>query len=180
MSAGYAIWWFWPVPIVPAELGVAVRIAGGVIAAFGAGIMLYAVWRFHRAGTTPTHGEPTTTIVASGPYRFTRNPMYVGMVSVQGGLALLGNALWPLLVLVPAIWIIQTQVIAREERYLEAKFWRAVPRLQGPGPALALTHRSHHPPADRRRSRRVARDAERRSTPTRSAPRRRPCRRDST
>ena len=100
----------------------AVRVAGGAVAAFGLWIMLYAVWRFQRAGTTPTHWEPTTTVVASGPYRFTRNPMYVGMASVHGGLALLGNALWPLLLLVPAIWIIRTQVIAREERYLEAKF----------------------------------------------------------
>ena len=48
--------------------------------------------------------------------------MYLGMALVFAGFALLGNALWPLLTLIPVIWAIQTQVIAKEEAYLEAKF----------------------------------------------------------
>ena len=48
--------------------------------------------------------------------------MYLGMALVFAGFALLGNALWPLLALIPVIWAIQKQVIAREEIYLEAKF----------------------------------------------------------
>jgi protein-S-isoprenylcysteine O-methyltransferase Ste14 len=122
LVGGYAISWFWPVGIVPDGWSMPVRMAGAVAAVAGAVLMLAAVLRFRREGTTPTHWEPTTRVVSAGPYRFTRNPMYVGMALLHGGLALLGNALWPLLLLVPAIWIIQTQVIVREERYLEAKF----------------------------------------------------------
>jgi protein-S-isoprenylcysteine O-methyltransferase Ste14 len=48
--------------------------------------------------------------------------MYLGMALLVGGFALLGNALWPLLALIPVIWFIRTQVIDREERYLEARF----------------------------------------------------------
>jgi protein-S-isoprenylcysteine O-methyltransferase Ste14 len=77
---------------------------------------------FRRAGTSPDPHEPTTALALDGPYRLTRNPMYLGMALVQGGLALAGNALWPLLALVPVIWVIRTQVIDKEERYLEAKF----------------------------------------------------------
>jgi protein-S-isoprenylcysteine O-methyltransferase Ste14 len=48
--------------------------------------------------------------------------MYLGMALILGGLAFIGNALFPLLALIPVIWWIRTQVIDKEERYLEAKF----------------------------------------------------------
>jgi protein-S-isoprenylcysteine O-methyltransferase Ste14 len=48
--------------------------------------------------------------------------MYLGMGLILAGFAFLGNALWPLIALVPVVGIIRTQVIAREEAYLEAKF----------------------------------------------------------
>jgi protein-S-isoprenylcysteine O-methyltransferase Ste14 len=124
LIAGYVIWWFWPVAIVPAEWALPVRLVGGLATVAGVALMAAAVLRFRREGTTPTHWEPTTRVVSTGPYRFSRNPIYVGMALVQAGLAMLGNALWPLLLVVPAIWVIQTQVIAREERYLEGKFGR--------------------------------------------------------
>ena len=66
--------------------------------------------------------EPTKALTFDGPYTFSRNPMYLGMALIQGGLALLGNALWPLLALIPVISVIRTQVIEKEERYLGAKF----------------------------------------------------------
>ena len=119
---GFAIAWFWPVPIVPSTLGLAVRVAG--IAAFALGflLMLWALFRFVRLRTTPGHWAPTTALAGNGPYRYSRNPMYVGMTLATGGVALYANALWPLLTLVPVLVIIRTQVIAREEAYLEAKF----------------------------------------------------------
>ena len=75
-----------------------------------------------KTGTRVNPFEPSTMLVLDGPYRFTRNPMYLGMALVLGGLALIGNALWPFLALAPVIAIIRTQVIAKEEAYLEAKF----------------------------------------------------------
>ena len=119
---GFAIWWFWPVPIAPSEWSVAVRVIGAIATALGLWAMFSAISVFRRVDTTPVHWKPTTMLAFDGPYRFTRNPMYVGMALVQGGIALLGNALWPLIALAPVIAIIQTQVIAREEAYLEAKF----------------------------------------------------------
>jgi protein-S-isoprenylcysteine O-methyltransferase Ste14 len=122
LIAGYAIWWFWPVPIVPANLSLSIRIAGGVAVALGVWLAFAAIAAFGRAGTSPHPHEPSTALAVDGPYTFTRNPMYLAMALVLAGLALLGNALWPLLALIPVIVVIRTQVIAKEERYLEAKF----------------------------------------------------------
>lgn len=119
---GYAIWWFWPVPIVPVEWSFSIRIAGGVAVVLGFWAMLSAVAAFRRIDEDPNPMESTGALTFDGPYRFTRNPMYLGMALFHGGLALVGNALWPLLTLVPVVWIIRTQVIAKEERYLETKF----------------------------------------------------------
>jgi protein-S-isoprenylcysteine O-methyltransferase Ste14 len=122
LLAGYAIWWFWPVPVAPGEWSFAIRVAGGVAVVLGVWLAIAAVLTFGRVGTPPEPHKPTTALALDGPYRLTRNPMYLGMALVQGGLALAGNALWPLLALVPVIWVIRTQVIDREERYLEELF----------------------------------------------------------
>jgi protein-S-isoprenylcysteine O-methyltransferase Ste14 len=122
LIAGYALWWFWPVPVAPAEWSLPIRIAGGVALALGLAIDLWAVVVFRHAGEDPNPMKPTGALTFRGPYRFTRNPMYLGLALVHAGLAFLGNALWPLLMLVPVIWVIRRQVIDREERYLETKF----------------------------------------------------------
>ena len=67
-------------------------------------------------------GSRSTTIVDSGPYRFTRNPIYLGMVLGLIGLAIAFNSLWLLLTLVPFALVIRYGVVAREEAYLERKF----------------------------------------------------------
>ena len=64
----------------------------------------------------------TTTIVDTGPYRFTRNPIYLGMVLGLLGLTIALNSLWLLLTLVPFALVIRYGVVAREEAYLERKF----------------------------------------------------------
>ena len=75
-----------------------------------------------RHKTTIRPDEPSTTIVKTGPYRFTRNPLYVSLCAMQLGIGLWTNTLWVMLMLIP-VWIIMTtRVIAREEAYLERAF----------------------------------------------------------
>jgi protein-S-isoprenylcysteine O-methyltransferase Ste14 len=119
---GYVIQWFWPLPILPADMTLAARVFGVLVFIIGICFIALAMGAFRRAGTSVVPVEPTTALTFEGPYTFTRNPMYLGMALILGGLAFAGNALWPLLMLIPAIVIVQTQVIAREEAYLERKF----------------------------------------------------------
>ena len=75
-----------------------------------------------KADTRVETNKPTTTIVANGPYRFTRNPIYIGMFLGQTGLAIGLDNLWVLAALVPFYLVIRYGVVAREEAYLERKF----------------------------------------------------------
>ena len=89
----------------------------------GMAIGLASVYGFRKADTTilPA-GRPTTAIVQRGPYRFTRNPMYVAMSCAYVGLSLLLNNTWALLLLPFVLFVVDRLVIRREERYLTAKF----------------------------------------------------------
>lgn len=105
---GFADGWADPVALVCSVAGLA--------------LMFSALGLFRRAGTDPLPFRPTTALVFAGPYRFTRNPMYLGMALVYAGAALLFDLTWALLLLPIVVLVIQTQVIAREERYLDATF----------------------------------------------------------
>ena len=74
----------------------------------------------HGTNVNPT--QPTTTIVESGPFRLTRNPLYVGLTLVYAGFALLLNTWWSLLLLIPVWFVMHHFVVRREEAYLEQKF----------------------------------------------------------
>jgi protein-S-isoprenylcysteine O-methyltransferase Ste14 len=75
-----------------------------------------------RAGTDPFPYHPSTRIVAHGPYRFSRNPMYLGFALLTLGLAILVDSAWMLLALPIGLVLTDRFVITREERYLERKF----------------------------------------------------------
>jgi protein-S-isoprenylcysteine O-methyltransferase Ste14 len=122
LVGGYILQFIWWVPIAPPILDVAIRILGIVLVLAGGSLIFMAMSRFQIADTPPHPHEPTRTLTFDGPFRYTRNPMYLGMALILGGLAFIGNALFPLLALIPVIWWIRTQVIDKEERYLEAKF----------------------------------------------------------
>ena len=66
--------------------------------------------------------RPTTAIVTSGPFRFSRNPLYVALTFLYFGLTLAVNTWWSMVVLVPLLIIMHRGVVLREERYLEQKF----------------------------------------------------------
>jgi protein-S-isoprenylcysteine O-methyltransferase Ste14 len=119
LALGLLLHWLLPVhplPSLPARLL-------GIILLVASGLLAYSAERaMKRAGTNIRPDQPTLAIVSDGPFRFTRNPLYVSLTGLYVGIALLVNALWPLLLLLPALVVLQWGVVAREERYLEAKF----------------------------------------------------------
>jgi len=78
--------------------------------------------KFARARTTIVPNRPSKALVTTGPYRITRNPMYVSLAALYVGLAFVGNSWWPLILLPAVVLIIDRAVIAREERYLAGAF----------------------------------------------------------
>ena len=105
------------------------RILSGFASVFGVGLltigffmMAWGLVTFHRAGTAIIPHHRASRLVVSGPYRFTRNPMYTGLtIAYIGVSALLGTA-WPLLLLPVVLFIVFRFVIQREERYLGDAF----------------------------------------------------------
>ena len=74
------------------------------------------------AATNINPFKPTTSIVSSGPFRFTRNPFYLALTLLYVGLTLIANTWWCFALLLPVLLLIHFGVVAREERYLEHKF----------------------------------------------------------
>ncbi len=107
---------------VPLGLGGVRTLLGWALAGAGVALAASAIALFRRAGTSPVPIQPTTALVVQGPYRFTRNPMYVGLAALYAGVTLLVNSLWPLLLLPVVLVVIRWRVIAREEAYLARKF----------------------------------------------------------
>jgi len=95
---------------------------GWTIAVLGFGVSLWGILTFRRARTTMFPFEPASCLVQDGPYRFTRNPMYVGATLTYIGVAVAMNVAWPLLLLPLVLWALATLVIREEERYLADAF----------------------------------------------------------
>jgi protein-S-isoprenylcysteine O-methyltransferase Ste14 len=95
---------------------------GSVLLLGGFALAVSFVRAFRRAGTPVNPGESATTLVTTGPYRLTRNPGYLGMTLGYAGIAVMSDALWVLVPLVPTLLLIDRGVIRREERHLERSF----------------------------------------------------------
>jgi protein-S-isoprenylcysteine O-methyltransferase Ste14 len=107
------------------------RPIGGALLVAGVALAAWFITAFRRAGTPVDVRRRPTTLVTTGPYRLTRNPGYLALALIYSGIAILAGALWPLLILVPTLVVIDRGVIAREERYLEAKFGEQYIELRG-------------------------------------------------
>jgi protein-S-isoprenylcysteine O-methyltransferase Ste14 len=108
-----------PLPFLPPPLSMPFGIAIIVVA-----VVLFS-WSLRqlRAAGTPVRGnQPTTVIVRTGPYRLSRNPIYLAFSLLQLGIAIWVNSLWVLATLGPAVLLVSCVVIPREEQYLERKF----------------------------------------------------------
>lgn len=108
-----------PLPFLPQRWA---KLIGSAIIAlsFVPGGTAFAAMR--RANTPPEPWEPTTAIVTGGPFRYTRNPIYLSFTLLFAGIATLINSLTVLVSLPVVLFIMQRGVIEREEAYLERKF----------------------------------------------------------
>lgn len=114
--------------LVPLDLAFAFPVparywAGGIIVT-GA-VLVLAVWPivlFRKSGQSPLPGTPTPRIVEYGPYRFTRNPMYLHMVLLCIGIGTIAGNFWVLLLTPICAWILHRFAILPEEAYLERRF----------------------------------------------------------
>jgi len=97
-------------------------VLGPLLVAAGIAVAGAGVWQFRRARTTVLPFGGTSRIVEAGVYRWTRNPMYLGMSLAYAGVACLINSAWCLALLPLSIVLVQLLVIRREERYLANKF----------------------------------------------------------
>lgn len=102
------------------------RIAALIVFVLGLGLFALldpaATARFKHANTSFIPWKASTALVTDGPYRFTRNPMYLGMAALYAGIALGTGLLWALALLPIVLAVIQVAVIRREEAYLERLF----------------------------------------------------------
>jgi protein-S-isoprenylcysteine O-methyltransferase Ste14 len=108
-----------PLPFLPGTLAVPL---GVPLVLAAAALFGYSFSTFRAAGTPVPARKPTTTIVRTGPYRFSRNPIYLSFSLLQLGIAIWANSVWLLATLGAAAVLIHYVVIPREEQYLERKF----------------------------------------------------------
>ena len=116
---GLALEYLWPAPLLGQDVQYTV---GAALIAVAFLIAVPAFLQFRRAKTNVDPYKPVTAIISKGPFRWTRNPLYLAMAVLQLGIAAALDGLWIALMVVPALIVIHYGVIAREERYLEAKF----------------------------------------------------------
>lgn len=119
---GLFLSWFFPIGPGLGDANWRALAAGGTLALAGLGIGIQAVRQFRAGGTSLVPGEPSTMLLESGPYRFTRNPIYIGFILLYFGIAIMATSVWLLVLLVPVLMVLQRGVVEREEAYLTDKF----------------------------------------------------------
>ena len=120
----------------PTTLDVVQRITAGTVLVLAGGALIAGAFRwFRKTGQDPAPWKPTPAIVVSGPYRFTRNPMYVGMTVITAGIGLYANTSWIVVLAPVGLVLVHFLAVVREEAYLARKFGdaynaycRSVPR----------------------------------------------------
>ena len=105
-----------PIPAAP-------RIAAGaLVIAAGLALVIWAFGPFRRTGQDPAPWKPSPSLIAEGPYRFTRNPMYLAMVTVQLGVGVCAGNVWILLLAPLALVLVHFIAVLPEEAYLGERF----------------------------------------------------------
>jgi protein-S-isoprenylcysteine O-methyltransferase Ste14 len=111
----------WLVPF-PTPWTLFTRILGSVLVVIAIALVASAFSEMAKVHTTPDARQPTTALVTSGPYRFTRNPIYLGFLLIYLGFTLLDATFWGLLLGPFLIGAVTGSIIHAEETYLGNKF----------------------------------------------------------
>lgn len=119
VAGGYLLDRRWPLPL---GSGLAWRLVAWVCVAVWLLLMFGGLALFRRRHTSFIPNRPASTLVIEGPYRLTRNPMYLGMASLTVALAILLGTAWPVILLVPVLVLVRRLVIDPEEAYLTRRF----------------------------------------------------------
>ena len=116
---GHVIESRFPLPFFARPIGIAVGLA---LAAVGILFIVTAIPTMLRGHGTLNTAAPSASLVTSGPYAFSRNPMYMGLVLVYSGLVCIFAVTWAIPILLLLILYTQVGVITPEERYLDRTF----------------------------------------------------------
>ena len=119
LALGFLLDQIWPVPALPDSLR---YISGSVVIVVSGLVMPFVFMRFRRAGTTLNVHKPATALITEGPYRFSRNPIYVSLTLLYLGVGILLDQGWSLILVAPVFLVMNIWVVSREERHLEASF----------------------------------------------------------
>jgi protein-S-isoprenylcysteine O-methyltransferase Ste14 len=109
----------WQVPFLPRGVarGLGLALLGG-----GAVLNGWFLRTIRKTDVPIRTDKPVPRLTTEGPFRYSRNPSYLALAMIYGGVASLRNSLWAMLLLAPAVTVMQREVIGREERYLERTF----------------------------------------------------------
>jgi protein-S-isoprenylcysteine O-methyltransferase Ste14 len=119
MVAGTVLHLAWPLPFMSRTVRWPI---GVMLSMAGVALFVAAIRAFDAAGTPVPGNRSTTAIVRRGPYRFSRNPIYVAFALTHLGVAASFGSWWLLVTLAVSIGVTAISVVPREERYLEARF----------------------------------------------------------
>jgi protein-S-isoprenylcysteine O-methyltransferase Ste14 len=122
LVAGLILHALYPVRLVLFLPRVVRVVLGCSLAGLALTIATFAFRAMRRAHTTVDPTQPTTALVVEGPFKLTRNPLYLSLTLLYTGITILVNTLWSMLLLPVALAVMRKGVIDREERYLERKF----------------------------------------------------------
>mgnify|MGYP000559681428 CR=1 FL=1 len=119
LSIGFGADALWPAVRLPQGP----RYAAGIgVIALGLVLGFSAFRQFRRHKTSFKTHEPSTALITGGPYRYSRNPIYLALSLLYAGIGIAADSPWILALLVPLLVVLHYGVIIREERYLERKF----------------------------------------------------------
>ena len=122
VSLGTGLSKLWPLHLGLEGVAMAARYLGVVLIVGAIAVILWILLLFTKSGQNPDPHTPTPELVTSGPFRVSRNPIYLQMMVICLGFALARQDPWTLLLTPLAVWLLTRWVIVPEEIYLTAKF----------------------------------------------------------